>query len=109
MRSGKRDAPVSAQFFDRSCNSIEPVGLVIRLIQPEELFTTEDGRRCVYVNMDNCIECERLAGRECNLENRLGFSYGCYEYMRWGQAWMLRALSEIQLAAGSVTIISALP
>ncbi len=57
-------------FMDEACVGPDPVfgGTVI---SPGSLFVAEDGRRCLYVNADNCEECFRRHGRECTIENGL--------------------------------------
>ena len=39
-------------------------------------FEDSDGRKCWYVNADNCEECFRAAGQDCTVENQLYWSAG---------------------------------
>ncbi len=65
-----------ADWWDISCTGTLPQ-MGIRLIGRDDLFEDEDGRHCVYVNADNCLECERYVGQPCNETNLLGRSYRC--------------------------------
>ena len=53
---------------DPTCVGTEPI-FGVDLVKPDDFRTGPDGRRCVYVNADNCEECARLFGRECTPEN----------------------------------------
>ncbi len=50
--------------MDTTCMT-EEFALGQALISPEDL----DAESCIYVNMDNCLECYRQAGEPCNREN----------------------------------------
>jgi len=66
---------VIAMYGDRSCIPDRPI--LIFPIMESDLFTDEDGKRCAWVAMDNCIECDRLAGEICTKENNLYATYNC--------------------------------
>ncbi len=70
-------------WWDRSCVGEEPA-MSDSAISDQMMFTDEDGRRCIYVNTDNCFECERLSGQPCNETNLLGRNgnYRC-KWTRW--------------------------
>jgi len=55
-----------AASMDRTC-----VGMSTDFITPDDLFIDASGKHCVYVNMDNCFECERITGEPCTVENGL--------------------------------------
>lgn len=55
-----------ADYMDTTCMSQEFL-LTKPFISQDQL--DDDG--CVYVNMDNCFECARIAGEICNRENML--------------------------------------
>jgi len=65
-----------ADFWDESC---KPRMLFILPIEMEDLFWEEDtNRHCVYVNMDNCLECGRAHGVVCTGDGNGFSSAGCY-------------------------------
>ncbi len=39
----------------------------------------QDGQECIWINLDNCQECSRLAGEPCTKENGLWQVYNCIE------------------------------
>jgi hypothetical protein len=55
----------SADYMDTTCLSQE-FALSVPFISSEDFIPGTD---CLYVNMDNCFECYRQAGEECNAEN----------------------------------------
>ncbi len=57
-------------FMDEECTGSDPV-FGAEIINKDAMFTTFDGRRCIYVNADNCEECFRIMGRKCTVENGL--------------------------------------
>jgi len=59
-----------AAFMDNTCVGTEP-RFGYALISPNDLTLRPDGRRCVWVNADNCEECFRATGQECTEENEL--------------------------------------
>lgn len=70
-------------WWDMSCVGEGPA-FTDSLIGWDMLFEDDDGRKCIYVNMDNCAECERLGGQPCTEENRLGRYYRC-KWTRWNR------------------------
>ncbi len=58
------------QFMDETCTGSDPV-FGFELISDDNMFTDTNGRRCIYVNADNCEECYRIMGRECTELNGL--------------------------------------
>ncbi len=60
-----------ADFFDVSCVGDD---VPRTLIQPED-FTYDDGQYCIWVNMDDCDECERRSGQRCTRDDRLFEQY----------------------------------
>ena len=62
---------MTADFMDTTCT-----GPILDLIESSDLTKMEiDGqtKHCIYVNMDNCLECARQTGRKCTTANRLIF------------------------------------
>ncbi|MCB1182721.1 hypothetical protein KDM41_04755 [bacterium] len=59
-----------ANFMDEFCVAPDPI-FGVEVINPTSLFIAPDGRRCIYVNADNCEECFRRHGRECTIANDL--------------------------------------
>ncbi len=55
---------------DETCVGSHP-RMFVYVIGPDGMFQDEDGRKCTYVNADNCEECFRAVGQDCNLENEL--------------------------------------
>jgi len=39
--------------------------LFVPYIQTTDFFLDQDGRRCIYINADNCEECFRAVGQDC--------------------------------------------
>jgi len=66
----------SADFWDKSCIPPIPV-MEIFLIGMSDLFLHDTLGRCIYVNKDNCWECERRAGRVCRWEDGDYMRYSC--------------------------------
>ncbi len=62
-------------FMDEECTGSNPI-FGAEIINKEDMFTTFDGRRCIYVNADNCEECFRSVGRKCTEANGLYWSSG---------------------------------
>ncbi len=78
---------MSASFFDKSClPPLEELGLSVPLIAMTDLFYDENMRRCIYVNADNCIECERRTGGVCDEDHRNALLSGCNRAY-WG-TWL---------------------
>ncbi len=48
-------------YVDASCVPSWAIDVIV----PEDLFVTPDGRDCIWVNMDNCDECEARRGMRC--------------------------------------------
>ena len=59
-----------AMFMDEACVGPDPI-FGVPIISKDEMITTGDGRRCIWVNADNCEECYRVMGQECTLANGL--------------------------------------
>lgn len=59
-------------FMDDSCTGGFPV-MFRDIVHPENLIPEADGRLCVWVNMDNCTECMRTMGRECDSTDFFNF------------------------------------
>ena len=60
--------------MDEFCTGSDPIFGIPR-ISKDAMFTDENGRYCIYVNADNCEECFRAIGRDCN-----GYSsYFCFD------------------------------
>ncbi|PIV80864.1 hypothetical protein COW53_07440 [bacterium CG17_big_fil_post_rev_8_21_14_2_50_64_8] len=57
-----------AVFLDNTCFDDDQV-YPYRRITMDDLVTQGDGRNCIWVNADNCDECFRLLGEECNRDN----------------------------------------
>jgi hypothetical protein len=67
----------SADFMDGYC--ISP-GMPETLIDPDSLFVDALGNHCIWVNMDNCEECDRLAPARCRSDNNFFMSYwNCWD------------------------------
>ncbi len=67
----------SARYFDDSCL---PPTLPIERIEPEDLYEDAAGNHCIWVNTDNCAECERQMGTPCTIQNRLMEYWNCDQY-----------------------------
>jgi len=65
-----------ADFWDTSCTAPMSGFPITR----DDLFVDADGRLCIFVNMDNCFECERRAGRECTPFTSDWARYSCAYY-----------------------------
>ncbi len=59
-----------AAFMDNTCVGSEP-RFGYALISPDDLTLLPDGRRCIWVDGDNCEECFRATGQECTEANDL--------------------------------------
>ena len=53
----------------------------LQLITPNDFEIEIGGTACIWVNMDNCEECDRLAGEQCTSNNNLIASY--WNCNRW--------------------------
>jgi hypothetical protein len=61
-----------ADFMDRSC--VGP-NMPFDVITADDLYVDEHGLHCIWVNMDNCQECNRRAGDLCAQDNALFENY----------------------------------
>jgi hypothetical protein len=57
-----------ADYMDRSCLGPE---VSLDFIVPEDFEVLPGGGHCIWVNLDNCDECDRRAGEHCTPENGL--------------------------------------
>ena len=67
---------------DETCVGPDPVFGYYK-ITVEDMFEDENGRKCVYINADNCEQCFRAVGQDCTIENQLYWGYG--RYIDWGK------------------------
>ncbi len=83
---GERLYDYRFDFMDEMCTGPDPV-FGAEQISAQNLFTGPDGRRCIYVNADNCEECYRIMGRECTPLNGLYWSsrYSSYKTGKYGR------------------------
>jgi hypothetical protein len=56
----------TADFMDESC---VPAIVNRRLIRKDDFDILDSGYACIWVNYDNCQECDRLAGKHCTRYN----------------------------------------
>jgi len=57
-----------ADYMDQSCFGPE---VPLDLIVPDDFDILPGGLHCIWVNLDNCDECDRRAGERCTPENGL--------------------------------------
>ncbi len=62
---------------DETCAGSHP-RMFIYYIGLEGMFEDENGRKCVYVNADNCEECFRAVGQDCTWGNGLYDTFYSY-------------------------------
>jgi len=55
---------------DETCVGSDPI-FGYEYLSTQGSFVDSDGRKCWYVNGDNCEECFRAAGQDCTVENQL--------------------------------------
>ncbi len=67
----------SAAYMDSTC---VPRNMPYDQIVEDDLFEDAVGNHCIWVNMDNCDECERQMGRTCTRTNRLMELWNCSRY-----------------------------
>jgi len=60
---------------DETCVGSHP-RFGFKYISVEGMFQDEEGRKCTYVNADNCEECFRAYGHDCTYGNQLYESFG---------------------------------
>lgn len=70
-----------ARFADLSCVP----GYIVDPITPNDLELTPDGRHCIWVNLDNCDECEERRGAPCSRSNFFSFWNCSLWYIPVGQ------------------------
>ena len=63
---------------DETCAGDHP-RMFVPYISKEMLFEDDDGRWCVYVNADNCEECYRALGEDCDVQKFDTFAH----FIRW--------------------------
>jgi hypothetical protein len=70
---------------DETCAGTHP-RMFVYYITKEALFQDADGRACIYVNADNCEECYRALGQDCDVEMfdtfRSRFNWAAYPNAR---------------------------
>ncbi len=59
--------------MDETCVGSDPV-FGYSLINKDNMFNDAEGRKCIYVNADNCEECYRVMGQDCTVANGLFWS-----------------------------------
>ncbi len=62
----------SADFMNFSCVGPD---VVFQPIDDGDFEIMPDGSACIWVNLDNCQECDRLAGAHCTRDDRLFENY----------------------------------
>ncbi len=60
---------------DEACVGSDPI-FGYEYISNAGSFNDQDGRKCWYVNADNCEECYRAAGQDCTVANGLYWTAG---------------------------------
>ncbi len=63
---------------DETCAGDHP-RMFVPYISKEMLFEDDDGRWCIYVNADNCEECYRALGVDCDVQMFDTFAH----FIRW--------------------------
>ncbi len=69
-----------ADYMDASCTGRFPIYPITK----DDFFTQPDGSVCIWVNMDNCDECDQLAHQRCTNDNRL---FERYWDCMWDVPW----------------------
>jgi hypothetical protein len=105
---------IMPNFGDISCMTTgESVGGVsLALIHTASLpeFRRIDDRWCIYVNMDNCTECSRLAGQVCTPDNGLWRTYNCSDNVRMpGEDLICTGINGLETTLRWATLAAAPP